>query len=72
MDKNKNKEEQNDLKITTLDTYEGEEYQLNYSEINNYPVETREAVLSALYQGKKVVSVSRNEVVLAKVVRLYE
>lgn len=63
--KNKNKEEQNDLKITTLDTYEGEEYQLNYSEINNYPVETREAVLSALYQGKKIVSVSRNEVVLA-------
>lgn len=63
--KNKGKEQVSSLKVTILENYDGEDYKLDYSEINNYPVETREAVLSALYQGKRVIKVLENEVVLA-------
>lgn len=63
--KNKGKDKGSSLKVTMLENFDGEEYKLNYREIHNYPVDTREVVLSALYQGKRVVKVSENEVVFA-------
>lgn len=63
--KNKDKNVVSNLVVTNLDNFEGEDYKLNYADINNYPVDTREVVLSAIYQGKRVVKVSKNEVVLA-------
>lgn len=63
--KNKDKNVVSNLVVTNLDNFEGEDYKLNYADINNYPVDTREVVLSAIYQGKRVVKVSENEVVLA-------
>ncbi len=52
------------LKIKTIATQEEGTFKFNYSELNNLPVENREAILSALYQGKKVISVSKDEIII--------
>lgn len=64
--KNKDIKKISNLKVTNIDNYEGSDYRFNYSEINNFPIETREAVLSALYQGKRIVSVTETEVIISK------
>lgn len=51
--------------VKTIDSCNSTMYNFNYSELSTYPVEYREVVLSAIYQGKKVVSVSRGEIVLS-------
>lgn len=64
--KNKGTQKKANLKVTNIENYEGTDYKFNYATINNFPVETREAVLSALYQGKRVVSVNETEVIISK------
>ena len=64
--KNKDKKHMSSLNITNCNVVEGNRFKFNYAEINNFPIETREAVLSALYQGKQVVGVSEHEVIIAK------
>lgn len=64
--KNKDRKQASYLRITTIENNEGNDYKFNYATINNYPIETRNAVLSALYQGKRVVSVNENELIILK------
>lgn len=59
------KEKTEDISIKVVDAECASNYVFNYSDLANYPVNTREVVLTSLYQGKKVVSVSEKEVVLA-------
>lgn len=59
------KDNKNTISIRVEDTVDGSNYIFNYSDLANYPVKTREVVLTSLYQGKKVVSVTEKEVVLA-------
>jgi len=59
------KEKTEDISIKVVDAECASNYVFNYSDLANYPVKTREVVLTSLYQGKKVVSVSEKEVVLA-------
>lgn len=54
------------LKIKTIASQEESAFKFNYSELNDLPVENREAILSALYQGRKVISVSKDEIVFAE------
>lgn len=54
------------LNIKTIASQEGSAFKFNYSELNDLPVENREAILSALYQGRKVISVSKDEIVFAE------
>lgn len=54
------------VEIRTTNEILKDTFVLNYSTINTYPIEIREAVLSAIYQGKCVVKVSREEVVIAE------
>lgn len=54
------------LKIKTIASQEESAFKFNYSELNDLPVENREAILSALYQGKKVISVAKDEIVFAE------
>lgn len=54
------------LKIKTIVSQEESAFKFNYSELNDLPVENREAILSALYQGRKVISVSKDEIVFAE------
>lgn len=54
------------LKIKTIASQEESTFKFNYSELNDLPVEDREAILSALYQGRKVISVSKDEIVFAE------
>ena len=64
--KNKDTKRVANLKITNLENYGGNDYKFNYATINNFPIETRETVLSALYQGKRVISVNETEVIISK------
>lgn len=54
------------LKIKSIASQEESAFKFNYSELNDLPVENREAILSALYQGRKVISVSKDEIVFAE------
>jgi len=62
--KNKNPKETRNLKVTNLENYKGYDYKFNYATINNFPIETREAVLSALYHGKRVITVNEKEIII--------
>lgn len=59
------KEKEEDITIKVIDAESDSNYVFKYSDLANYPVKTRETVLTSLYQGKKVISVSEKEVVLA-------
>lgn len=53
------------LRVKTLSTHDGSSFRFNYSELNNLPIESREIILTSLYQGKKIVSVSKEEIIFA-------
>lgn len=54
------------LNVKTEENDANSTFNFKYSELNNLPVENREVILSAIYQGKKVISVSDNEIILSK------
>ena len=60
------KKEASLLKTREIESQGECSFKFNYAELNNLPVENREVVLTALYQGKKVVSVSKEEIVLSE------
>ena len=61
----RDKKEDSTLKVREITTPEESTFKFNYAELYNLPVENREVILTALYQGKKVVSISKDEIVLA-------
>ncbi|MBR3960001.1 MAG: GNAT family N-acetyltransferase [Bacteroidales bacterium] len=62
----RDKKEDSTLRVKTISLQEESTFKFNYAKLNNLPVENREVILTALYQGEKVVSVSKEEIVLAK------
>ena len=62
----RNRKEMSSLHVKTILSQEESTFKFNYSELCHLPIENREAVLSALYQGKKVISVSKEEIIYAE------